>query len=280
MSRRWGRIGARLLLFYVPLALTLLFVLVPFLWALSTSLKRESDVISSAVSYIPQPVTLENYVKVWTQNNFSGYFLNSLLVSVVSVAVITVLALLNGYALSRFKFRGRGAFMLILLATQMMPVILFVIPLFLIFKNLGLINSPLALILFYIVSQVPFNTILMRGFISGTPQEIDEAAMVDGAGRMRIIFSIITPIVLPGIVATSAFAFIGVWNEFLVAFSFITTPERFTIPIGLKFMIGEFSVEYASLAAGSIIGLIPPILLFMYIQRYLIQGLGGGAVKG
>ncbi|MBS5909515.1 carbohydrate ABC transporter permease [Paenibacillus macerans] len=280
MSRRWGRIGARLLLFYVPLALTLLFVLVPFLWALSTSLKRESDVISSAVSYIPQPVTLENYVKVWTQNNFSGYFLNSLLVSVVSVAVITVLALLNGYALSRFKFRGRGAFMLILLATQMMPVILFVIPLFLIFKNLGLINSPLALILFYIVSQVPFNTILMRGFISGTPQEIDEAAMVDGAGRMRIIFSIITPIVLPGIVATSAFAFIGVWNEFLVGFSFITTPERFTIPIGLKFMIGEFSVEYASLAAGSIIGLIPPVLLFMYIQRYLIQGLGGGAVKG
>lgn len=280
MSRRWGRIGARLLLFYVPLTLTLLFVLVPFLWALSTSLKRESDVISSAVSYIPHPMTLANYVKVWTQNNFSGYFLNSLLVSVVSVAVITVLALLNGYALSRFKFRGRGAFMLILLATQMMPVILFVIPLFLIFKNLGLINSPLALILFYIVSQVPFNTILMRGFISGTPQEIDEAAMVDGAGRMRIIFSIITPIVLPGIVATSAFAFIGVWNEFLVAFSFITTPERFTIPIGLKFMIGEFSVEYASLAAGSIIGLIPPVLLFMYIQRYLIQGLGGGAVKG
>ncbi|MCM3698246.1 carbohydrate ABC transporter permease [Paenibacillus macerans] len=280
MSRRWGRIGARMLLFYVPLALTLLFVLIPFLWALSTSLKRESDVISSAVSYIPHPMTLANYVKVWTQNNFSGYFLNSLLVSVVSVVVITVLALLNGYALSRFKFRGRGAFMLVLLATQMMPVILFVIPLFLIFKNLGLINSPLALILFYIVSQVPFNTILMRGFISGTPQEIDEAAMVDGAGRMRIIFSIITPIVLPGIVATSAFAFIGVWNEFLVAFSFITTPERFTIPIGLKFMIGEFSVEYASLAAGSIIGLIPPVLLFMYIQRYLIQGLGGGAVKG
>ncbi|MGZ7444971.1 carbohydrate ABC transporter permease [Paenibacillus sp. TH7-28] len=280
MSRRWGRIGARMLLFYVPLALTLLFVLIPFLWALSTSLKRESDVISSAVSYIPHPMTLANYAKVWTQNNFSGYFLNSLLVSVVSVAVITVLALLNGYALSRFKFRGRGAFMLVLLATQMMPVILFVIPLFLIFKNLGLINSPLSLILFYIVSQVPFNTILMRGFISGTPQEIDEAAMVDGAGRMRIIFSIITPIVLPGIVATSAFAFIGVWNEFLVAFSFITTPERFTIPIGLKFMIGEFSVEYASLAAGSIIGLIPPVLLFMYIQRYLIQGLGGGAVKG
>lgn len=204
--------------------------------------------------------------------------MNSVFVSVLSVVAITVLSVLNGYAMSRFKFKGKGAFMLVLLATQMMPVILFVIPLFLIFKNLGMINTPYALILFYIVLQVPFNTILMRGFISSTPKEIDEAAMVDGAGRFRIIFAIIMPIVLPGIVATSAFAFIGVWNEFLVAFSFITTPDRFTIPIGLKFMVGEFSVQYASLAAGSIIGLIPPVLLFMFIQRYLVEGLGG-AVK-
>jgi len=196
------------------------------------------------------------------------------------VIAITVLSIANGYALSRFRFRGRGAFMIILLGTQMMPVILFIIPLFLIFKNLGLINTPYSLMLFYIVSQVPFNTLLMQGFISGTPKEIDEAAMVDGAGRLRVIFSILAPIVLPGIVATSAFAFIGVWNEFLVAFSFIMTPDQFTIPIGLKFMIGEFSVEYAKLAAGSMIGLVPPVLLFMYIQRFLVDGLGGGAVKG
>ncbi|CAH1217105.1 Diacetylchitobiose uptake system permease protein DasC [Paenibacillus auburnensis] len=270
---------SKLLLFYVPLTLTLLFVLVPFLWAISTSLKREADVLSGTVRYIPSPATFENFVQVWNDNNFSQYFMNSLLVSILSVIVITVLSVMNGYAMSRFKFRGKGAFMLVLLATQMMPVILFVIPLFLIFKNLGMINTPYALILFYIVLQVPFNTILMRGFISSTPKEIDEAAMVDGAGRFRIIFAIIMPIVLPGIVATSAFAFIGVWNEFLVAFSFITTPDRFTIPIGLKFMIGEFSVQYASLAAGSIIGLVPPVLLFMFIQRYLVEGLGG-AVKG
>ncbi|CQR58711.1 carbohydrate ABC transporter permease [Paenibacillus riograndensis] len=277
-SKTARRIGSKLL-FYIPLALTLILVLVPFLWAISTSLKKETDIMSPVIHYLPQPFTFENYISVWNENNFSQYFLNSLLVSVMSVVVITLLSVMNGYAMSRFKFKGKSAFMLILLATQMMPVILFVIPLFLIFKNLGLINTPYSLVLFYIVLQVPFNTILMQGFISSTPKEIDEAGMVDGAGRFRIIFAIIAPIVLPGIVATSAFAFIGVWNEFLVAFSFITTPDRFTIPIGLKFMIGEFSVQYASLAAGSIIGLIPPVLLFMYIQRYLVEGLGG-AVKG
>lgn len=277
-SKTARRIGHKLF-FYIPLGVTLIFVLVPFLWAISTSLKRETDIMSSTIQYLPHPLTLENYISVWNDNNFSQYFLNSVLVSVLSVIAITLLSVMNGYAMSRFKFRGKSAFMLILLATQMMPVILFVIPLFLIFKNLGLINTPYSLVLFYIVLQVPFNTILMQGFISSTPKEIDEAGMVDGAGRFRIIFAIIAPIVLPGIVATSAFAFIGVWNEFLVAFSFITTPDRFTIPIGLKFMIGEFSVQYASLAAGSIIGLIPPVLLFMYIQRYLVEGLGG-AVKG
>lgn len=280
MPKTLNNILSRLTLFYIPLGAALIFIMVPFLWALSTSLKNEKDIVNETISYLPNPATFENFLSVWNDNQFSHYFGNSLYVSFLSVIVISILAIANGYALSRFRFIGKSTFMIMLLGTQMMPVILFVIPLFLIFKTMGLINTPYSLVLFYIVSQVPFNTLLMQGFVSSIPKEIDEAAMVDGAGRMRIIFTIIAPVILPGIVATSAFAFIGCWNEFLVAFSFITTESQFTIPIGLKFMIGEFSVEYAKLAAGSIIGLIPPVMLFMYIQRFLIQGLGGGAVKG
>ena len=274
------RAFSSMLLFYIPMTLTLLFVLLPFLWNISTSLKKENDIISSTIHYLPNPITFDNFVKVWSVNKFSVYFLNSLFISLVAIVFVALLSIANGYALSRFKFAGKNAFMLILLSTQMLPVILFIIPLFLIFKSMGLMNTPAALILFYIVSQVTFNTLLMQGFISGIPKEIDEAAMVDGAGRFRVIFTIITPVILPGIVATAAFAFIGCWNEFLVAFSFITSASKFTIPIGLKYLIGQYSVEYGSLAAGSIIGLIPPILLFMYIQRFLIQGLAGGSVKG
>lgn len=274
------RAFSSMLLFYIPMTLTLLFVLLPFLWNISTSLKRENDIISSTIHYLPNPITFDNFVKVWSVNKFSVYFLNSLFISLVAIVFVALLSIANGYALSRFKFAGKNAFMLILLSTQMLPVILFIIPLFLIFKSMGLMNTPYALILFYIVSQVTFNTLLMQGFINGIPKEIDEAAMVDGAGRFRVIFTIITPVILPGIVATAAFAFIGCWNEFLVAFSFTTSASKFTIPIGLKYLIGQYSVEYGSLAAGSIIGLIPPILLFMYIQRFLIQGLAGGSVKG
>lgn len=270
----------KFLLFTVPMGTILIFIITPFVWAISTSLKKESDVLKVPIQYIPNPLTFENYVAVWKQNNFSLYFFNSMLIAVVSVGIILVLSIMNGYAISRYKFKGKNAFMIILLCTQMLPVVMLLIPLFLTFKTIGIINSPLSLIIVYVTLQLPFNTLLMKGFISGIPKQVDEAAMIDGASKLRLIATVIMPVLLPGIIATSAFAFIGCWNEFMTAYVFTTSKNMFTIPVGLKFLIGEFDIYYASLAAGSIIALIPPVILFAYIQKFLIQGLSSGAVKG
>ena len=265
---------------YLPLIVIAFFTAAPILWSIITSFKMPEDVFKLPVKYIPDPATFSNYIVSWTRNKFSQYFMNSLVIGLGSVVFIVILSLLNGYALSRFRFKGKGVFLILLLLTQIMPVVIYIVPLFLMFNRMGLINTRGSVILFYIVSQTPFNTLLMRGFINDVPVESEEAAMVDGAGRLYIIARSIPRIVLPGVVATSAFAFVGCWNEFQVAFSFIMTNTKFTIPIALKSLIAESSVNLASLAASSVIALLPPLLLFALIQKHLVSGMASGAVKG
>lgn len=268
------------ILTYGALIIITTFIIIPFLWAISTSFKDEADIISSTITLLPSPATFKNYIEVWTVSKFSVYFKNSLFNAGMSSIFIIFFSILNGYALSRFKFKGKSVFMIIMLASQMIPMLMTIIPLFVIYKNMGLINKPASLIITYVIFQLPFNTLLMKGFIGNIPAEVDEAAMIDGCGRMRYILTVLTPIIVPGLVATGAFAFIGAWNDFFVAFSFVTNPSQYTISVGLKSLIGEFSVKFGAIAAGSMIALIPPIALFAYIQKYLIQGLASGAVKG
>lgn len=169
--------------------------------------------------------------------------------------------------------------MLLLLFTQFIPGAMLIIPLFITFNKLHLINTYWALILVYTTFQVPFNSIIMRGFVSNVPVQLEEAAYVDGCGRLRAIWLVVLPVLLPGLVASAAFAFIGCWNEFLYALMFINNNRLFTIPVGLNYMQGEFDIKYGALAAGSVIALIPPIILFVYVQKYLVGGLTAGAVK-
>jgi multiple sugar transport system permease protein len=274
------RIAERCLKIYIPVTLFLGFTLLPFYWILISSFKREIDVMKKPLQYWPNPGTLENYINMWLRNKFVTYFLNSILVSVCTVGIIMVLTILGGYALSRYKFRGKTLVYIILLLTQMLPAVVIVIPLFEIFKGLRLINNPLALILTYSTTQLSFCMIMMSGFFSAIPPTLEEAAQIDGCSLPGAVIRVVVPSVLPGMVAVGAFAFVGSWNNFLYALSFITDRRKYPISLGLSMMKGEFVVEYAALCAACVIALIPVVLLFAYIQKYLVTGLTAGAVKG
>ncbi|WP_078435008.1 carbohydrate ABC transporter permease [Metabacillus halosaccharovorans] len=269
----------KLLTLYLPLALMLSFTMFPIYWTINTAIKPEGDIIKRPLQYLPANPTVENFVYAWTNIGFATFFKNSLIVGFFTVIIVLICSTLSGYALSRYQFKGKRSFMLMLLCTQFIPRAMMIIPLFIIFKNLGLISHPLSLIITYTAVEIPFTTILMAGFISNVPKELEEAAMIDGCSKMQSLRHVVFPLLLPGIVATGVFTFIYTWNEFLLALMLTNQQSKFTLPVGLSSMMGEFNVNYGALAAGSVIALIPAVILFAYAQKHLVNGMGG-AVKG
>ncbi len=264
----------------LPLMVFLVVILFPFFWIMSTSLKEPQEIMSSVLTYIPQAPTLKNYAKVWNSIGFNRYFFNSFCASGVAVINVTIVSLLGGYALARYKFKGKNVVMLLLLMTQMIPGIILVIPLFKVWLQLRLNNTLYSLMLTYSTTQLPFCLVMMSGFFAGLPRELEEAAQIDGCSLLGALFRILIPTIAPGIVATGAFAFVNSWNDFVYALNFINNQKLFTLPVGLSMMKGEFTIDYGALCAGCIISLIPVLLLFAYIQKYLVKGLAAGAVKG
>lgn len=265
---------------YLPLSIIMLFIIGPLYWMMVLAFKREGDIVKVPLTYIANPATFENFRRAWEQVGFYQFIQNSFIVSFIAVAFIIVFALLVGYSLSRFDFRSKKGVMLILLSTQFIPPSMLLIPLFQMYKSMGMINNFSSLIFSYMTFQLPFNSIIMRGYISSIPKTLEEAAIIDGCSRTGAIFRVIVPILLPGLVATGAFAFIGCWNEFLFALMFISDSSKFTLPVGLSYMMGQFDINYGALAAGSVIAFTPALLLFMYAQKYLVTGLSAGAIKG
>jgi len=265
---------------FTMLGIYLLFAMFPFYWLFVTSIKTEKEVYSFPVDYFPKRPTLINYVNVWMNSRFPRYFLNSGTVALVSSVIVTFIAIFGAYSLARYNFKFKSQFLVFFLITQMFPLILFIVPLYIIFSKLKLINTLTGLILVYTSFNLPFSLFLMRGFIEGVPKEIEESALIDGCGRFRMIMRIVIPIIRPGVFATFAFAFTGAWNEMLFALMFLNSEKKLTIPVFLSMFVQKYDVSWGEMSAAALISLIPVAIMFAWIQKYLVRGLAMGAVKG
>ncbi|PIL17737.1 sugar ABC transporter permease [Puniceibacterium antarcticum] len=267
----------RILTVDFPVALILLFTLSPYLWMLLTSLTQESKLFTEGPSIIG--ATLENYIRLFATVGFGANLLDSFIVAVGTVIVGLALSVPAAYAFSRFRFKGRRLLMLQFLVINMFPLVLLILPLFILMKNLGLVDTYAALIIANSTVAIPFSVWMMTSYIDGIPRSLDEAAMTDGCTRFGALFRVVLPLCTPGIIATGVYIFITAWNEYLYA---LTLGGRSVKPItvAIQTLIGEYQVEWGLLTAGGIVGAMPATLLFLVIQKRLIAGMTAGAVKG
>ncbi|MCD4660026.1 carbohydrate ABC transporter permease [Agrobacterium sp.] len=255
------------------------FALFPLFWLLKVSVTPNDLLYSEGVRMWPSRATWDHYRFVIENSAFPTFFKNSVIVAGSTALAVTVLSSLSGYALSRFRFKGKYWIIALMLITQMFPLVMLVAPIFKI-SPLGLTNSLTGLVIVYTAFNVPFATFLMQSFFDGIPKDLEEAAMIDGASRFTAFRQIILPLTLPGIAATLGFVFTAAWSELLFALMLISGNQSATFPVGLLTFVSKFSVDFGQMMAAGVLALIPACLFFLLIQRYLVQGLTAGAVKG
>lgn len=249
-------------------------------WMFLTSLKPEADIVTSQMQYIPTHITFENYVAIWTQSNFPVLITNSLIVTTVTVAICVVTGTLAAYAFSRLVFRGRNNIMLGYLLIRMFPAVMMIIPLYVMMRTVGLVDSRFGLALAYTSFLLPLFVWMLKGFFDAAPKELESAARIDGSTRLGAMVRIVLPLARNGLVASSVFIAIAAWNEFIFALMLTTGQGSRTWPVGLQLMVGEFQLPWGVLAAGGILSILPVMLLFAIVQRAMVQGLTAGAIKG
>ena len=266
---------------YLALAAFMVFLAFPVVFLLVTALKPQSELLAPDPSFLPKEIEWSNFTEAIEKTRFWTTARNSAVVATVTMAVTILVALPAAYALARFPTRLRGVATGWILLSQVFPFILIIIPLFMVLRDLELIDTHIGLIAVYTVWSLPFALWMLRGYIIGIPTDLEEAGAMDGASRFRVLRSIILPLLAPGLVATALFTFISSWNEFFFALVLIQSPERETLPLTLANFVGaEGQVALSQLAAASLLAAIPSLAFFALIQRRLVSGLLSGAVKG
>jgi multiple sugar transport system permease protein len=264
----------------IYLGLFFIIMVFPLYWIVITSLKPRKEIFSMPIKYWPDTITFENYANIFRTSKFHIYIGNSLLVSIAAAIIVIFIATLSGYVMARFQFRGHKQIMMAFFSTQMLPGFISLAPLYLLMSNMNLINNRLSLVIMYTVMLIPFSTIMLRGFFQRIPSSLEEAAMIDGCSRLTALIRVIIPVMMPGIASTFIFAFVQNWNELFMAVMFLDDEAMKTLPVAMNSFVMKFDVDWGSMSAGTILSVIPTVILFAFAQRYIVEGLTQGAEKG
>lgn len=263
------------------LLLVLVIVLFPVVFVITSSFKSSGEIMVNR-GILPWSWTLENYIQVITKTNFEVYAFNSLYVSVIVTVITTAVAAMSGYVVAKYRNRNLffGLFSKLLLVLQMFPLILMIVPIYRGFSAMSMLNSTNSLILVYCTFSLPFGIWLLAGFFEGFPKEMEESGRIDGCSKFQVFYRLVLPVSTPGLASAAIFTFINAWNEFMIANIMIQSDNMKTLPMGLANFIMQFGAEWGSLMAASTITMIPVAFFLVFAQKYIVQGLTAGAVKG
>ncbi|HYH04464.1 MAG TPA: carbohydrate ABC transporter permease [Bacillota bacterium] len=265
---------------YLMLVLLSLFVLFPVIWMVVTAFKSEQEALAIPPTWLPQKWTVFGFNYMWEMKPFLLYFRNSLFTAAPTAILATFFGGLAAYSISRFRFKFRKAFMVIVLCTQMVPGVLLVGPYFKVLNLFGLYNTHIGLILGYIAVALPFCTWMLKGYYDSIPKELDEAALVDGCGKVRTFFQVILPLSTPGMVATGIFSFLLAWGDLLWALCLTSSEDVATVTLGIANSVGEYRVVWPALMAAALIACVPSVVFYSFLQKYIVGGMTNGGVKG